>query len=279
MYRQDYKNFACQYLMQPELAIERRVIFGQQLLDSQICSSYQLPMPHMCSVFINCDLAGVGSSAEHAEDSCAQVYLRDLTNGRISLIDGFCEPFMDSSSLAYALTELIKNYNPKMIRVEGSMGSALIRGELLAVAAKWGLKNVAERLDFPKPENKANAKKVRIFALAGSFQHDRVRIYENYRDLAILRKQLSKFTSTSRVRGKDDCADALAAGVQWLESLPLEPITIDMTKPLPPPPFDEIPTPGPRDSAPRRGSGTDANERSAAAYMSEMLNPYGKGKL
>jgi hypothetical protein len=275
LYRESYRTFACQYLMQPNLAAVKKVIFGKELLDSQIVDSYHLPPPHLSEVLVNCDLAGVAS--EQGDDACAQVYLRDFTTGRLFLIDGFCRPFTSSTELSFALVDLIRNYNPKLVRIENSLGSRLLEGELLAIAEKLSLMNLQEKLAWSVPENTTDAKRKRIFALAGAMRVNKVQVYSGYRDLEILRTQLNKFTSVSKIKGKDDAADCLAAALQWTEDMEVVEATPEMLKAPPPPDFDPIPLPRVQDERqPDRSA--EENERSCAKFQESLLYPYGRGK-
>ncbi len=273
LYRESYKTFACQYLMQPNLAAVKRVIFGTGLLDSQTVDSYHLPLPHLSDLLLNADLAGV--SSEYGDDCCAQVLMRDFTTGKLFLIDGFCRPFSNSTELCFALVTLIRDYNVKLARIENSLGSRMLEGELLAVAEKMGLKNLAAKLVWEVPENTADAKRKRIFALANAMQRDRIQVYSGYKDLDILRTQLSKFTSVSKIRGKDDAADCLSAAWQWTSEMELVEVTPEMLLAPPPPDFDPVPVPSIQDVRPPDTSAQD-NEASVAKFLTDWFNPFGR---
>src|SRR6202021_546102 len=260
-YRRYPKQFALQYLLSDAFEV-RKAVFSEGLIGQSICDSYSIGAPHLSDSYLNFDLASVGSSSELGDDCCGMVFVRNKVNGRLVLVDGFVEKFSTSTELAVAIVDLIRNYAPKLVRIESSLGAPLLLGEIISIAKSLSL-DVRDRIIFEVPDNRKDAKRVRIFGLAGQMSSGRVRVYENYRDLDVLRKQLNKFTSTSRLKGRDDAADCLASAVIWLNSLTLEEIDIKTLQPRIPD-FDPIPVPSVRTAAPRRDFWAEQNERGAA---------------
>ena len=67
--------------------------------------------------------------------------------------------FLTSTDLATAMVQLLSRWwsEIKGVRIESASGAPLLRGELLAIAAQWGLEGFDSRVEFLVPDNKLNA--------------------------------------------------------------------------------------------------------------------------
>ena len=256
--------------MNPEQEEEKIAIFPPGLMDRATKTREQLPSPHLVDSYANFDLTSVGSTSRLNDNSCGVVAWRERATGRLTFVDAMLGTFLTSTDLATAMVQLLSRWwsEIKGVRIESASGAPLLRGELLAIAAQWGLEGFDSRVEFLVPDNKANAKRARVFSCAPPLLDGQISFYDEMPYLSEIKKQFSKFTTTSSPKW-DDAADSVAQCYQWLATKPLA------TAPERPlkeryPDFDDDLVALSR-PAPVTPTNDDSVEKSAAKYQTSVF--------